>query len=536
VEPLEIRSAAGRKTPIFFGAPGRPLFGFLHAPDSASFRDVGVVLCPPLGTDATRSERTYRHLAERLAAAGYACLRYDHYGTGDSGGDVTEPGLVASWIEDVGVAVDALRARSGARTVALLGLRLGATLALAHAAQRDDVDALVLWSPCVTGAGFVSESTKLHKVYARIEPHLAGAPPPPADGEEALGLFLPRALVADLSKLDLLQTTRRPARRTLVIDGGNVAGRDPLVQRLADLGAAPELRKHPGHKFLITVSHRSLVPDEVIDSITGWLHDAYPARPWPGAPAPPVAAESPSKERPVVIEVAGGRQLFGILTPADAAKTALHRPPIVLANAGCVNRSGPHRTYVRMARRWAERGFPVLRLDLSGIGDSPVAPGATENIPYPPSGMEDLSAAIGSLASERVIVAGLCSGGDYAFQLALQAREVRAAWLLNPRTFCVLQLAAVESGTPPASPVDEVPRALRRIAEQGVDTCLVLSRNDPGVAYVDAHAGDAMRALEGVSGYHRFDIDGADHSFTPVALQERVSDLLTERLTALVPS
>ena len=37
----------------------------------------GVVLCNPIGTDQTRSDRTYRHLAERLAAAGFACLRFD---------------------------------------------------------------------------------------------------------------------------------------------------------------------------------------------------------------------------------------------------------------------------------------------------------------------------------------------------------------------------------------------------------------------------------------------------------------------------
>jgi hypothetical protein len=57
------------------------------------------------------------------------------------------------------------------------------------------------------------------------------------------------------------------------------------------------------------------------------------------------------------------------------------------------------------------------------------------------------------------------------------------------------------------------------MAERGVDTVLVVSRNDPGVAYVDAHAADEMRSLDGRSGFQRVDLDGADHSFTPVALQ-----------------
>jgi hypothetical protein len=69
------------------------------------------------------------------------------------------------------------------------------------------------------------------------------------------------------------------------------------------------------------------------------------------------------------------------------------------------------------------------------------------------------------------------------------------------------------------------------MAAKGVDTVLVVSRNDPGVAYCDANAAETMRSLAGVPGFTRVDLDGADHSFTPTAIQARVSDLLTEHLT-----
>jgi len=183
-----------------------------------------------------------------------------------------------------------------------------------------------------------------------------------------------------------------------------------------------------------------------------------------------------------------------------------------------------------MARRWAALGFDVLRVDLSGIGDSPVEPGATENVTYPPSGVEDLGEAMRALGSPRVIVGGLCSGGDYAYQLGASEPGVVGAWLLNPRTFAVLELAAVESGALQGSPVVEVPRTLQRMAGRGVDTLLVVSRNDPGVAYCDRHAAEEMQSLAGLKGFKRIDLEGADHSFTPVAIQERVSDLLTAYL------
>jgi alpha-beta hydrolase superfamily lysophospholipase len=530
LEPIEIQTSAGRKQAIHFGAPTRPLFGFYHPPlENVARRAAGVVLCNPLGTDHTRSERTYRHLAESLAVAGFACLRFDFFGTGDSGGDLQSPDLVRSWDADIGFAVDELRRRSGVQAMALVGLRLGATLAFLHAAERGDIDSLVLWSPCTSGAAFVAEVSKLHKIYLRIEPQMAEAPPPRTDGEEALGTFLPRPLVDDLSQVDLLQAQRRPARRTLVIDGGNVQGRDALVARLGELGAAPELRTHLGHKFLITVSHRALLPEEVIRSIVGWLDDAYPTGALTSLPETCAGHDTPpSAERPLLLSER--HPIFGLLTPADSKAARAGRPLILLANAGCVSRVGPHRMYVTMARRWARLGFDVLRMDLSGIGDSPAAPGTRENLTYPTSGLDDLVDAMRTTGAARTIVAGLCSGGDYAFQLGARGHDVAAAWMLNPRTFCVLDLVAVESGdgAPPLGSVDEVPRALRGMAERGVDTFLLVSRNDPGVAYVDAHASERMRDMADVPRFQRVDLVGADHTFTPAAMQDRVSDSLTE--------
>ena len=532
MEPIEIRTASGCKRPIYFGVEGRPLFGFYHPPKEGSWKGVGVVLCPPIGTDRTRSDRAYRHLAERLADAGFACLRFDLFGTGDSGGDESAPGLLGAWLDDVGQAIRELRARSGAETISLVGLRLGATLAMLYAAETNPVDSLVLWSPYVSGAGFVSEATKLHKLYLRIEPALAGATPPQLDGEEALGMFLPRALIDGLSKIDLLHLRRRPARRTLFIDGGNVQGRDALMAHLRELGAEPELRSHPGHKFLITVSHRATVPDEILDSIVGWLKTAYPASIAPRPVPAKASGPSPAAERP--LRLGTDHSLFGILTPADPAKARPGRPPILVLNAGVVNRSGVHRMTVRMARRWASLGFDVLRVDLSGIGDSPAAPGAADSVTYPARAFEDIAQAMASLGAPRVIVAGHCSGGDYAFQVGARDPRVAGVCILNPRTFCVLELSAVEGGegAPVTATVEDVPRTLRTMAERGVDTLLLVSPNDPGVRYVDAHATEAMRALGGVRGFRRVDVPSTDHAFTPVDAQERVSDVLTEHLLA----
>src|SRR2546428_327746 len=194
------------------------------------------------------------------------------------------------------------------------------------------VDALVLWSPWVSGAKFVDEVTKLHKLYLSVEPQMTAAFPSRADGEEALGLFLPRALIEDLSRIDLLRTARRPARRTLFIDGGNVAGRDALMSHLGELGAEPELRSHTGHKFLITISHGALLPDEVIDSIVGWLTDVYPATSESPRPEPRASGPPPAGERS--IRIGAEPPLFGILTPAHPRRAGPGRPPLLITQPG----------------------------------------------------------------------------------------------------------------------------------------------------------------------------------------------------------
>src|SRR5438552_9261972 len=119
--------------PLDSGPPSGPIFGWYHAPETP--RGDGVVLCNPLGLDATRAHCSYRHIAERLAGAGFAVLRFDWHGTGDSAGDDHQPEQVASWLGNLNLAVEELKRRSGVARPRLLGLRVGATLA-AHVAAR----------------------------------------------------------------------------------------------------------------------------------------------------------------------------------------------------------------------------------------------------------------------------------------------------------------------------------------------------------------------------------------------------------------
>src|SRR5665213_550539 len=518
--------------PFYFGSEVEPIFGWYHTPEIPN--GGGVVLCSPLGLDATRSHWSYRHLAERLARAGFGVLRFDWPGTGDSAGDDAQPDRVAVWIAGLNLAIDELKRRSGAPRPALVGLRVGATLAAQVAAEREDIGALVLWMPALTGGGRGREMAKLHKLYLRIVPQ-ADVPEP--DGEELLGSFASKATIADLARVDLLALPRRPAPRILVVEDGVLRGAEQLRERLAILGAEVEWRRGSGQKFLFTVPHRATLPDESLNTILHWL-ETLPVDGAKVAPSSPPAT-TPFRERPVHCRVDG--RLFGIVAP-PVEPPPPERPAILLLNAGAVNRTGPHRLYVTMARRWAALGFAVLRIDLSGIGDTPAADGAAESLVYPRDGLTDIDAAREVLAREtgasRFIIAGLCSGADFAYQIARRGGPLAGVIMMNPRTFLELDLARVE-GPPVKSQESDlaskaealrVAAGLRQISLNGIDALLVVSRPDPGIDFVDRHAPGPIRESEGLPRFVRVNISGTDHTFTTLSSQRRVLEITTQYL------
>lgn len=149
--------------PVVFGLPARPLTGFFHAPERSTGGAPGAVLiCPPWGHEAMRSQRFFRVLADRLARAGIAVLRFDYHGTGDSPGDDTD-GEMDGWRQDICLAHDELRRLAHTRSITWLGSRLGGTLALMAAHEpRMNPARLLLWDPVVDGPHYLQSLRAAH--------------------------------------------------------------------------------------------------------------------------------------------------------------------------------------------------------------------------------------------------------------------------------------------------------------------------------------------------------------------------------------
>lgn len=152
-----------------------------------------------------------------------------------------------------------------------------------------------------------------------------------------------------------------------------------------------------------------------------------------------------------VVRFGPSAQLLGILS--RPAKLAADKPVIVILNAGVLHRVGPHRFHVRLARYLAERGLAVMRLDLSGIGDSP-ASGHTGT--FMESAVADVQIVMSALEQRGVrsfVLFGLCSGADNSFAAALRDERVRGVVLLDPHTYATRR--------------SQVRKVLRRSVAQG---------------------------------------------------------------------
>ncbi len=196
--------------PFFFGQSQRPLFGIYHAPKADArerSQPSGVVICPPIGQEYMRTHRALRQLALQLNKAGLHALRFDYSGIGDSAGDNSEAALDA-WLDDTRAAIDELKDTAGLRSVSLVGIRLGASVAYLASQGREDVDAVVLWDPVVSGRDHVAELFALG----------ADAGSDPDTGAIGVGGFaLSPSFRRDIETIDLISPEPHTARRLFAI-------------------------------------------------------------------------------------------------------------------------------------------------------------------------------------------------------------------------------------------------------------------------------------------------------------------------------
>lgn len=202
-------------TPLHFGDSERLLYGVFHEAETRVARAPAVLFFNPFGEEAIRAYRIFKVLSDRLARNGIAALRFDYYGSGDSGGDDLDV-TITGMIDDAVHAQDELEALSGARSFVWVGLGLGGAIAV-HTAQklRPRLSQLFLWDPVLNGATYLNDIHKAHGAFLSSvmdEPLEAVRRKLPARGcdmREALGFAISDQFASELSALEVSDTIAR---------------------------------------------------------------------------------------------------------------------------------------------------------------------------------------------------------------------------------------------------------------------------------------------------------------------------------------
>ncbi len=404
-------------------------FGWLH-PGSGGR---GVVLCPTFGHENMTAHRGWIRLADQLAASGFPVLRFDYPGTGDSTGCETDPDRLPAWRDSIGEAVHHLRYATGVGTVVLVGLRLGATVALLAAEAVDGVDGIACLAPVLSGRSYVRELSLLAKTWRAINllPDVAQS----GGHLDVVGDRMTTQTLSELSRLDLKQLQVRGASVLLMQDGQSA---NDLAVRLESQGCLVSRQTFPGVVDYLQDGLSSEIPQQAFDIVTRWCEQL------PTGPLPAAHPAGRSSEGPLVLpgmteqpfSFGPGDKLFGILC-CPSGNGDRTRSTVIMPNTGFGRHIGDGRVFVTLARRLAAMGVSSLRMDLAGFGDSAAVPDGDPD-PYAERNVQDLIAAVSALDAAGhgdPVVIGICSGAYTAFHATLSDPRIRAMILVNLQKF-----------------------------------------------------------------------------------------------------
>jgi len=139
-----------------------------------------------------------RQLALALSSAGCHVLKFDYFAVGDSAGQSAE-GSVAQWTRDLVTASRELKDISGARRLSIVGIRLGASLAVEAAGEIPGLGEMVLWDPVVNGGAYLGALRRAGGMPT---------PPPEEREEEILGFPYSVEMIEAIGAVNLLDRDR----------------------------------------------------------------------------------------------------------------------------------------------------------------------------------------------------------------------------------------------------------------------------------------------------------------------------------------
>lgn len=235
-----------------------------------------VVICSPVGQEYIRSHRAVFQLASRLAQAGFHVLRFDYFGCGDSFGDFEDASL-STWEENISSAIAFALEISGSEQISLVGLRLGATLALKAIHADNRFDRIVLWEPILKGLQYLEEMKKSHRSYTKhLMPVKNKYFSKSTSHEEILGFQFHQQLIDELKGIEPDQIPLNSTLDALMLCNSDNPAPGSYFEEFCQTHSKVELKLIKDHQSWEERIYKRLIPFNTIKYIVQWLNTPHP--------------------------------------------------------------------------------------------------------------------------------------------------------------------------------------------------------------------------------------------------------------------
>lgn len=151
--------AASPPTAFFLEADEGKRYCIFHMPAPGTPCKGAIVHVPPFGEEMNKSRRAAAIQARSLASAGFAVLRMDLFGCGDSSGELRDA-TWERWKSDLLLAKAWVEQQTGA-TAMLWAVRLGALLAVDLLQAQHGIMRLILWQPVLNGSAYLTQLLRI---------------------------------------------------------------------------------------------------------------------------------------------------------------------------------------------------------------------------------------------------------------------------------------------------------------------------------------------------------------------------------------
>lgn len=202
----------------------------MHLPGKRAMK-YGVILVHPFAEERVLAQRGLYSISKCFEQKGIASFRFDFMGHGDSDGDFEESSITTR-VRNIKDAVDCFRKKTGLNRIILVGLRLGASIAMLAREKIKDIENVVLISPVISGEKYINQLLRTNLTYQMAKYKKIKVSRETLvemlEKDEAVnidGYLLSGTLYKEIASLDLLKINYDTLKRILII---NLAKNDKI--------------------------------------------------------------------------------------------------------------------------------------------------------------------------------------------------------------------------------------------------------------------------------------------------------------------